>query len=77
MKECTVEAGRVRKGHEIVIEGVRVRVTKREKWDSTSAKITFEDAGYGLPTENYLGRQVPFTCRFFDLTETVRVWKGK
>jgi hypothetical protein len=45
----TVPASKVRKGQIARIEGVFVRVTKREKWNSKDVKLHFEDAGNGLP----------------------------
>jgi hypothetical protein len=49
----TVKAKAMRKGQVVKIYGVPVRVTKREKWNSNDVKIHFEDAGFGVPPEEY------------------------
>lgn len=44
-----VLARNVRKGQLVNIYGVTVKVTKREKWNSGTVKIHFEDCGNGVP----------------------------
>lgn len=44
-----VPASKARKGQLINVLGTVVRVARREKWNPTDVKITFEDVGHGLP----------------------------
>lgn len=64
----TVQASRVRKGQLVVIEGVTVRVTKREKWNSRSVRVYFEDAGSGIPASRYYQAWTPASYRLLDLS---------
>jgi hypothetical protein len=67
----TVNGNAARKGNLITVEGVTVRVTKREKWSKTAVKIHFEDCGNGLPSNRFdygnTVKLVAYTSAFFDL----------
>ena len=62
---------KVRKGYEILVSGVRVRVSKREKWNSKSTKVHFEDCGNGLPTEGSPAARITLTSAMFESTAMV------
>ncbi len=49
-----VLASKVRKGQKVWLGGVKVLITKREKWNSTYVKVHYEDCGQGLPYQSGL-----------------------
>ncbi len=65
----TVQASRVRKGSLIVVNGTTVRVTKREKWNSKTVRVHFEDAGNGLPLARFGSCELSISFRSFDLAD--------
>lgn len=73
METKTVDGSVARKGNLIVVEGVTVRVTKREKWSSVSVKIRWEDCGNGLPARRFdygnVVKLVPYTETIFGIPQ--------
>lgn len=51
-----VLASKVRKGQKIWLGGVKVLVTRREKWNSYLIKISYTDCGQGLPYQSGLSK---------------------
>ena len=62
-----IPVSKVRKGYEILVNGIRVRVSKKEKWSKstrtglTRYKLHFEDCGNGLPTEGHASAPLTIT----------------
>jgi hypothetical protein len=56
----------VTKGSRILVDGVIVRVVRRQKWNSQRVKIAIEDCGHGMPTDG-------IDCRIFRCFDHVEV----
>lgn len=69
----TVAASKVRKGTLIVVDGVKVRVTRREKWNTKTVRVHFEDAGHGLPVARFGANMLTIQYKSLDLNAEIEV----
>lgn len=68
-----VRAAKVWKGTTVVIDGLPVRVLKREKWNATHVRITWEDTGAAIPGAYSAEDRVLMSSKMFSLDELLEV----
>ena len=72
-----VAASKVRKGALILVNGVAVRVARREKWNKSQVKLTLEDCGAGLPQEGSPNGSFAISTCMRGLDEELEVYMGE